>query len=55
MKTYKITFRGRENNAIGIFYTITDFFSGENEEQARLSMYDKYEHILIIDCEEVIP
>lgn len=53
MKTYKITFRGREKNAIGISYTITDFFSGENEDQARISMYDKYDHILVMHCEEV--
>lgn len=47
MKTFKITFNGRTKGAIGITYTITDTFQGETLEDAKLNMYDKYEHINI--------
>lgn len=46
--TWEITFTGRTKNAIGIFYTITDTFTGETLEDAKLNMYDRYEHIRII-------
>jgi hypothetical protein len=45
MKTYRAEFTGREKNAIGIFYPITDEVKGENEEQAGLNLYDKWEHV----------
>lgn len=46
MKTYKATFTGREVNAIGIFYPITTTVQGANEEQARINLYDRYDHIM---------
>jgi len=45
MKTYKARFYGRTINAIGIFYWIEVEVQGENEEQARLNLYEKYDHI----------
>ena len=46
MKTYTAKFTGREVNAIGIFYPITTTVQGENEEQARINLYERYEHIM---------
>ena len=45
MKTYKATFIGRLKSAIGITYKITDKVKAENEKEANLKLYDKYEHI----------
>ena len=42
---YQATFTGREVGAIGKFYPITATTQGDNEEQARLNLYDRYEHI----------
>lgn len=53
MKTYQVTFRGREKGAIGIFYQITATVKGEDEKQALLNLYDKYEHISAPVMEEV--
>ena len=46
MKTYTAKFTGRKVGAIGIFYPITTTVQAENEEAARLKLYDKYEHIM---------
>lgn len=48
MKTFKVTFTGRKKNAIGIFYKISDIVEApknSTDEQIRLKLYDKYEHI----------
>jgi len=45
MNNYKITFNGREKNAIGITYEITATVEAEDEQAALLKLYDKYEHI----------
>lgn len=45
MKKYKATFTGREVNAIGIFYKIETITEGNTEDEARLKLYEKYEHI----------
>lgn len=45
MKTYKAKFTGRTKGAIGIFYRIETTVTGENEEQARLNLYDRFENI----------
>jgi len=52
MKTYKITFHGREVGAIGIFYQITATVQAENEEGAKLKLYDNYEHISVLTIKE---
>ena len=46
MKTYIAKFTGREVNAIGIFYAITTTVDAENEKEAALRLYDRYDHIM---------
>jgi hypothetical protein len=50
---YKAIFTGRTKNAIGIFYQITDTVEGKNEEEARLNLYNKYEHIHQLTLKEI--
>ena len=45
MKTFKISFTGRKNGAIGIFYRITEKVKAESKESAINKLYEKYEHI----------
>jgi hypothetical protein len=52
MKTYEVRFYGRTIGAIGILYWITDTVQAENEEAAKLKLYDKYEHISILTIRE---
>jgi hypothetical protein len=53
MKTYKVRFKGREINAIGIFYQIETTVQAENEKDALLKLYEKYDHISFPRFEEV--
>jgi hypothetical protein len=50
MHTYRIHFMGRHIGAIGIFQEFTETVQAENDEAARLKLYDKYEHIRVISC-----
>lgn len=45
MKNYKVEFNGREAGAIGITYKIVVVVQAEDEKQALLKLYEKYEHI----------
>lgn len=45
MNTYKAKFTGREVGAIGQLHKITTTVTGESEEQARLNLYDRWDHI----------
>jgi hypothetical protein len=45
MKTYHIEFTGRNVGAIGAVYRITEEIQAENETDAGLKLYDKYELI----------
>ena len=48
MKIYKITFTGRQKNAIGIFYKISISIQAPKnatEEEIKLKLYNDYEHI----------
>ena len=45
MNTYKINFTGRTNGSIGKTYPIAETVKAENEENATIKLYDKYEHI----------
>jgi len=45
MTTYLANFIGRENGAIGVTYEITERVKADDIEQARLALYEKYEHI----------
>lgn len=42
---YKIKFIGRQIGAIGKFYNHTVIVEANSEEEARLKLYDKFEHI----------
>jgi len=42
---YIATFIGRKTGAIGSSYSITAETHGDNEDEARLNLYDRYEHI----------
>ncbi len=42
---WQVSFNGRTAGAIGITYPITDTVEADTEEEARLKLYDKYEHI----------
>jgi hypothetical protein len=44
-KLYEVSFTGRKKDAIGIFYPITDTVEAENEADAKLKLYDKYDHV----------
>ena len=53
MKTYKVKFYGREKGAIGIRYIIETTVQGKNIEEATLNLYDRYEHISILEMVEI--
>jgi len=55
MKTYRVTFKGREVGAIGIFYQITAIVQGNDEKEALLNLYEKYDHISFPVFTEVTP
>lgn len=46
MKNYRALFNGRVRGAIGVFEYFDVMVEAENEEQARLRLYDKYDHII---------
>ncbi len=45
MNRYRAQFIGREIGAIGITYRIDTFVEGLNRENARINLYNRYEHI----------
>lgn len=49
---YKAKFHGRKLHASGLFYDIEDTVEAENEEQARLRLYDQYQDVMRL---ELIP
>lgn len=50
---YRCTFTGRQNSAIGVIYPITETVEAETPEAARLTLYDRYEHISGFTAEKV--
>ena len=52
MKTYYCEGTARLKNAIGVTYHFSDTVQAENEEQARIKLYDTWEHIRITKCLE---
>lgn len=46
---YRAKFVGRKLGTIGITYLIEDIVEADNEEAARLKLYDTYEHIHGLD------
>lgn len=47
MNTYMITFKGRGSGAIGKVYDISVVRSGKDVEEAKLKIYDNYEHVQV--------
>lgn len=45
MKKYILEFTGRHNGAIGIFHTIQACVFADSLENAKLALYDDYEHL----------
>jgi hypothetical protein len=45
MKTYLISFKGRESGAIGTFQSYSVMVAAHDEREAILKLYDTYEHI----------
>jgi hypothetical protein len=45
LNTYTAHFIGRELGAIGAFYRITTTIQAPDKDSARMSLYDRYEHI----------
>jgi len=43
---YLAKFYGRKLNVIGIFYSIEAIVEGKNQEEARLKLCEKFEHIM---------
>ena len=52
-KMYNARFRGRMKGAIGRFYDINTTVSGINKEDAKLMLYDNYEHISFLRLTEI--
>lgn len=50
---YHATFIGRLSGSQGISYEITAEVEGNNEEAARLRLYDHYEHVMKLRLEPV--
>lgn len=51
MKKYKVSFTGRQKNAIGIFYKINttiEMPEGSTKKEINLKLYDNYEHISML-------
>ena len=48
---YIAKFIGRKAGAIGVCYEITERIQADNTEQARLALYEKYEHISGLEIE----
>lgn len=42
---YRAEFNGRRVGAIGIMYDINTTCQGDNHEQAKLDLYNQFEHI----------
>ena len=53
MPRYRITFYGRTIGAIGVDYVITAEREGDTPDAARMALYDKYEHVLVVRCTPV--
>lgn len=45
MKTYIVSGHGRAVGAIGIFHSFTCLVKAESVEDAKVRVYDQYEHI----------
>ena len=51
---YKARFTGRQLGAIGIFHKCSDIVEAENEEAARLKLYDKWDSITDLKLDPLV-
>lgn len=52
---YQAKFTGRKLHASGVLYKIEDTVEAENEEQARLRLYDRYQDIMKLELTPLEP
>lgn len=52
---YKAKFTGRKLHASGVFYEIEDTVEAEDQEQARLRLYDRYQDIMKLELTPLEP
>lgn len=50
---YVATFNGKRKNADGISYQITTTVEGDNKDEARINLYDRFDHIIGLKLEEI--
>lgn len=53
MQRYHASFSGRTKGAIGIFQDFDELLYANNDEDARLRLYDKYDHVNGLDLYKV--
>jgi len=53
MTKYRAKFQGRTKGAIGIFYDISAITEGATEEEAKLNLYNKYEHLSLLTLTKI--
>jgi hypothetical protein len=53
MKTFQISFTGRERGAIGTFYPISFTLEVEKESEIIEKIYEKYEYVQFLKAVEV--
>lgn len=51
--TYRISFKGRYNTAIGALSCFEQIISAKNKDEAIMKLYESYEHITIIEISEL--
>lgn len=49
---YRVKFNGRKVGAIGIVYDIVSYCYGDNEDEARIELSDRYDHVMFPKFEE---
>ena len=52
---YGAAFIGRRVGAIGVCYHITTSVCGDSEEQARLALYERFEHVHRLVLYPILP
>ena len=55
MRTYRVTFHGREAGAIGVMHSCSVLVEVEQETDIQLKLYATHEHISNVQYEEVKP
>ena len=51
---FRAKFNGRKLNAIGVMYDIKAICEGDNLEQAKFDLYNRYEHITKLRLKPIV-